>query len=68
MEMVLVYEGARLLGLLWCLFWFSCVCMVLSMEWNLWRIGIKSINFVKLSPFFHFIIFIKKVMMYVHCT
>jgi hypothetical protein len=42
---------------------FLCVYVVGALNGvEPWRIGIKSFNFVKLSPLFHFIIFLRKVM------
>jgi len=55
MVMVLVYEGAILLGLVWCLF-FLCVNVIWPrMEQGLWTIGINNNYFVELSTILHFV-------------
>jgi len=55
MVMVLVYEGAILLGLVWCLF-FLCVNVIRPrMEQGLWTIGISNNYFVELSTILHFV-------------
>jgi hypothetical protein len=55
MAMVLVYEGAILLGLVWCLF-FLCVNVIRPrMEQGLWTIGISNNYFVELSTILHFV-------------
>jgi len=55
MAMALVYEGAMLLGLIWCLF-FLCVNVIgPTMEQDLWAIIISNSYFVELSTFLHFV-------------
>jgi hypothetical protein len=55
MTMVLVCEGAILLGLVWCLF-FLCVNVIgPTMEQDLWTIGISNNYFVELSTILHFV-------------
>jgi hypothetical protein len=54
------YEGAILLGLVWCLFCFYCVQMWLqppAIEWSLCTIQMGSGNIVKLNIIFVFYVF-----------
>jgi hypothetical protein len=55
MAMTLIYEGAILLGLVWCLL-FLCVNVIgPTMEQDLWAIRINNSYFVELSIILHFV-------------
>ncbi len=55
MAIALVYEGAILLGLVWCLF-FLCVNVIgPTMEQDLWTIGINNNYFVELNTILDFV-------------
>ncbi len=57
MAMALVYEGAILLGLVWCLL-FLCVNVIgPTMEQDLWAIIINISYFLELSIILHFVVF-----------